>query len=65
MQDQEQISLTGKKGFKVNPNAEGYKTWADRLAEMDQLRRQLYTDMFGLPAKSEKTGEADTSHQNN
>jgi hypothetical protein len=65
MEEQDQISLTGKRGFKLDPEGKGYKTWADRLAEMDRIRKRIYSDMFGLPLEKKRTGDAQADPKNN
>ena len=65
MEDQEKISLTGKKVFTIKTGNQAYMTWQDRLAEMDRLRRMVYTDMLGIGSPIKKDGAAEADPKNN
>jgi hypothetical protein len=65
MGNQEQISLTGKKAFKIKAGSDAFRSWKDKFAEMEQLRRQVYEDMLGIGAEKKQKEEAEKLQKNN
>ncbi len=61
MEDQFKISLTGKKLPKIDGSKA--KTWQERLAEAERIRKMVYADMLGI-GKNE-TEEINTLPKNN